>query len=148
MSMHPHAPVFPNSMQEIFDKALAHIRTTREPSMQKLEKSAESASCSYRGCGCAMAPFAPSEEAKGEWDGYGSIGCVISAFGYKGAALLEEEELDELAWDIQEAHDAPAISSSGHVDVGKTFMEMFEHSMKTIATNYNLTYSPEETTHG
>ena len=110
------------SKQQMFDMALAHIRSTRIKSVNSL------GSGTYSGSGCAASVFL-TERGKQElsdcWMTHVSMGDVPD----HEASFVQA---------LQTAHD---MCASGYPD--DAFMECYENAMRATAIEYRLHYKPE-----
>lgn len=106
--------------QQVFDISLKHVRTTRKQCV--VDKA-----CSYKGIGCAAAPFLSEVGKKtlmGGWHLLAHIGDVPK----NNASLIDA---------IQNCHDGWMPSYD------LIFMDHFNSNMEHVARRYSLVYTPE-----
>ena len=125
--MKPEDNVIPGfeklSKQELFDMAAAHVLKNGKASMW-------GGSCSYKGIGCAAAPFLTPERREGNPGSW--------------LTLSRREEVPQheatFIQDLQLCHDAPAAEqrdAGGRYD-DKWFIEQYKMKMKLLAKANNL----------
>lgn len=124
MASNPQDNVIPGfeklSKQELFDMAAAHVLKNGEPAVNG------QGSCTYKGIGCAAAPFlteAARNALVGSWGGYARCG------------MLPAHERDFIS-EIQRCHDHWA--GYQHELTGPAFIEKFKESMTELAKEFDL----------
>jgi hypothetical protein len=118
------------SKQQLFDMALAHVRSTRTKSVRSGTRT-----CVYGGVGCAASQFIRPEEREGADEIHNHGGCAWRW-------LVNNCYVPEHEWDfvemLQECHDRCGSDS------GEAFVDEFESDMAVLARTYNLSYTPEQ----
>ncbi len=155
------------TLQEIFDRAVAHIRKQRVPSVKPGTRD-----CMYRdpvGNKCLIGAFVPDDAYKPEWDG-ASSGTSIGFLSLLdrdqdfSKVMREQSLLDKLEpagalsdlrdsahairqrglalRELQTCHDYAANDAKQE---GADFMEAIEANFRRFAGNHNLKYTKETT---
>jgi len=112
--------------QRLVREALAHIRKTRAPSLDK-----GSDQCVYSGIGCAASVILKSPESFDSRDSIGSIMCA-------NPELLHEWTVDlsaRFANEVQRCHDG-----LGHMEPGDNFVFLFERNLQNVCAKHSYPY--------
>ena len=117
--------------QQLFDMSLAHLRTTRKPSMDPVF------GCTYGGSGCAAAPFL-KPELRGQIDKCAGTGGINWAT-LTSTGLVPVKNSDLIA-EFQRAHDV-----NHSIADPEEFMKRVEARFEKIAceASARLAYTPE-----
>lgn len=125
--------------QQVFDMAVSHIATTRQPSISEIN--VDGVQCAYGGSGCNAAPFL-TEEGK-------RLGDQLTETGEGGSwrDLVQKKWASdanmELIIELQIVHDdaaAVAADITGNID-NSIFLNAYKERMVRIADKRNLNIS-------
>lgn len=124
--------------QDIFDRALAHLRTQRQPALNHYQDHDESPRCLYRtpeGLKCAIGALIPDENYNPDLENTAaSSHCVIEAMGYNPGDLTQDDRvfLSALQSDL---HDEPACALS------EDFTVLVEDAAVVFAETWSLSHA-------